>query len=241
MFKNQITVGPRGPTGMPGPPGKDGKTIKGEKGDRGKDGTNGTNGKDGKDAISVTGPTGPKGDKGKDGTNGIDGQFGGPTGPTGIQGEEGKSIIGPTGPPGLNGSPGKDIIIYNDLSMYSIKLMHNYNKIIKDTNIFLYHNWENMDVGALCIKMLTNSNKYIKNITLSKNNYTLSFHITGSEPIKCIHISNMGQLKSAPICMTNVEVVDEYHSIVYFNFDSQQSYDEYVYYGTIYDIYVNWF
>jgi hypothetical protein len=245
MFKNQVKIGPQGPPGLPGTPGKDGKTIKGPKGDPGINGKNGIDGKDGKDGIdgiSIQGPTGPKGDRGD---NGKDGEYGGPTGPTGIHGNDGENgkngEVGPTGPAGQEGKPGKDIIIYNDLSIYSIKIMHNYDQINVNTNILMYDNLDNIDVGALNIKMLTNSNKYIKNITLTKNNYILSFHIVGSEPIKCLHMSNMGQLKSAPIRMTNVEVVDEYNMIVYFNFDSQVSYDEYVYYGSIYDIYVNWF
>lgn len=248
MFKNQVKIGLQGPPGLPGPPGKDGKTIKGSKGDPGINGINGINGKDGINGISIQGPTGPKGDKGDNGVNGKDGQYGGPTGPTGINGKDGENgyngydgKLGPTGPTGQEGKPGKDIIIYNDLSIYSIKIMHNYNKINQNTNILMYDNWDSVDVGALNIRMLTNSSKYIKNITLSKNNYILSFYIVGSEPIKCLHMSNMGQLKSVPICMTNVEVVDEYSMIVYFNFDSQVSYDEYVYYGSIYDIYVNWF
>lgn len=248
MF-NVLRAGPPGIPGEPGPKGKDGKNGVGERGYDGKTGPTGPPGKDGKGEKGEKGDKGEdgKGEKGDKGDNG-ETQFGGPTGPTGnngmngVNGIDGNSITGPAGPTGAKGDDGKSVIIYNDLTIHAIKILGDYKKITTNTPIYITgDNYTSINIGVMYTKLITNANNYIKYCDITKNGFTLSYDITTSSAMKCVHVSSAGNIKSVPIVMSDITIHDEYHATIYFKFDSEAAYTEYIYYGAIYDIFINWF
>lgn len=205
-----IKEGPQGRPGDPGPPGPTGYP-----GPRGYKGNNGYQGSTG--PIGHTGPTGHMGPQG------IQGENSGLTGPTGAQ-----------GPPGIKGEKGDNLIIYNDLSIYVLKLMSEFDRITTLTPL-------DVNIAILHLQYTSLSDKYIKEIRASKQGFNIIFNINTLSPIKYIHMSSVGDNLSIPISYTNIEYLSEYQANITFSFDSLLAFDEYIYPGAKYDIYINWF
>jgi hypothetical protein len=233
-FNNSTSLktGPRGKDGIPGKPGQIGPTgsrgprgYHGEKGDNGEKGETGPKGDPGLNGISITGPTGEKGEKG---------EYGGPTGPTGEKGE-----IGHTGPKSEN----LLTIIYNDMSMYKVKFMQNYNLILNDTIIYIINNnisYDGIDKAVLYLTFSTNHTKYITKMSISKNDTTLLFTISMSYSIKYVYITTTGNINSIPINSSSYNIINEHCITIAFNFETLEALDEYVYQNAIYDINIIW-
>jgi hypothetical protein len=243
MSRVQYKEGPRGKEGLQGPKGEPGEPGKrGEKGDqgfRGFDGPDGPTGMTGPTGYTgytgYTGPigTGPTGSTGPQGPRGEQGEFGGPTGPTGLQG-----FTGPTGPM----SDHVISIIYNDFSLYKIKLMQDCRQITQNTELCLDLNLKNnINIGIGYATFLTNAEKYINNINLSKDDYTLTFYISTSYPVKCLFMTTLGQHYSVPTSFSKIDMLSEYYVKLSFDFDSQEAFEEYVDLGIVYDLQICWF
>lgn len=236
-FNNSTSLktGPKGRDGIPGLPGKIGPTgcrglrgyhgEKGDNGEKGEKGETGPKGDPGLNGISITGPTGEKG------------EYGGPTGPTGEKGEKGEN--GHTGPKAEN----LLTIIYNDMSMYKIKFMQNYNLIQNDTIIYIINNnisYDGIDKAVLYLTLSTNNTKYITKMSISKNDTTLLFTISMSYSIKYVYITTPGNINSIPINSSSYNIINEHCITISFNFETLEALDEYVYQNAIYDINIIW-
>src|SRR5206468_1926920 len=111
---------------------------------------------------------------GPQGIQGIQGELGGPTGATGLQG-----ATGPTGPM----SDHVISIIYNDMSIYKLKLMQDCHQIDQNTELCINTNLtNNMTIGIYYTVLITNYDKYITAMKVSKDNLTLTFYISTSQP-----------------------------------------------------------
>lgn len=233
IFENK-TIIKEGTQGRPGLNGKDG--AKGDPGKDGRDGKDGKNIKGDKGDSGHTGPTGPIGPIGIEGPIGPKGEFGGPTGEQGLQG-----VTGPIGPTG--GMSDHIIsIIYNDVSFYKLKCMQDCQTININTNVYMLGtSLTGINLCCLYNAYMTNVDKYIINITITKNNYKLLFYINTSYAVKSIMMTTSGQPYSLPIQYTYVDMITEYYSVITFDFDSQEALDEYLHLGVLYDIYINWF
>lgn len=219
-----------GPPGQQGEPGK-----KGRKGSPGPRGYKGENGKDGKEGD--TGHTGPTGQS-------IQGQTG-PTGPQGIQGLQGENtgLTGPTGKgvTGPTGPGGDHLIIYNDISIYTLKLMQDFNQITIHTPLSINGtSIEGINRGILHLQY-SPSNKYISFLAASKEGFNISFRMNTNAPIKYLHMTSMGGTLSIPIHFTSINYITEQQVDIIFNFDSVLSLDEYIYPGALYHLHINWF
>jgi hypothetical protein len=238
MYNQENYIFKEGPIGKEGPPGKPGKNgLNGDKGDKGDRGERGYPGIGEKGEQGEKGDTGDNGEKGDIGpANGPTGDTG-PTGPSGLNGDHG--LVGPTG------AAGKDIIhiSYDDIAIYSVKLMKEYYKVSTNTKLYMANSnvFENINIGVLYCKYLSNNTKYITNILVSKTQFNLSFNITTSHPVKYIFMTSIGQALSVPISLSQVDMITEYNMIIKFDFDSQVAYAEYVFQGAVYDIHINWF
>lgn len=223
--------GPCGRQGDPGPRGR-----KGSPGPRGYRGESGCHGEDGQcGATGLIGPTGVTGPTGSLGPTGLRGEDTGFTGPTGI--------MGPTGPAGTDGIRGDNLIIYNDLSIYALKLMQEFNYITLNTPLYITNSksTHGINMGILHLQYSTPSEKYITAIHASKDGFNISFNIYANSAIKYLHMTSLGNVLSIPISYTNIEYISEYNAKITFNFDSMLSLDEYIYPGSIYTLHVNWF
>ena len=158
-----IKQGPQGQPGIPGPIAPKGQ--QGLRGYNGKDGLQGDSGPTGKTGDGHTGPTGPIGQQGIQGLQGENSGFTGPTGEHGAQG-----LIGPTGPAGDN------LIIYNDMSIYTLKLMPEFNRITINTPLYITNdqNIEHINKGILHLQY-SSPNKYVTVITASKEGFNINF------------------------------------------------------------------
>lgn len=234
--------GPKGDPGDQGPIGTRGP--KGDMGSRGFDGPDGPTGN--------TGPTGQTGYLGPTGYTGYTGPTGLP-GPTGIQGEPGQNsgytgpqgIQGHTGPMGATGKMSDHIIsiIYNDTSHYKLKLMQDCQQITQNHNAYMLGSSSLTGINISCLynTYITNNDKYINNLMISKEYNTLQFYISTSYAVKNMIITTSGQPYSLPIGCTKVDYISEYYMIVHFDFDSEEALNEYLHLGVIYDININWF
>src|SRR4029078_229503 len=178
----------------------------------------------------LQGKRGYRGEKGEKGDQGDDG----PTGPTGHKGEQGEKgdYQGSTGPNGYQGPPGSG----NDISIYSIKLMPDF-KLLNSTFVLL-----NGVHIAHCLNLLTtNLTKHIVQLFVKKEQYVITFKIVTSKPFNSINIVTNGNLLSIPITYTSINLIDECQVLISFNFDSLIAYNEYMFVGAIYQLYINWF
>ncbi len=211
----------KGPPGNPGEPGRPGS--QGIQGPRGYQGSTGPYGPTGQTGLGDTGPTGHRGPQGENS---------GLTGPTGN--------IGPTGD---IGPKGENLIIYNDMSIYVLKLMQDFNRINTNTALYINNspNIDAINLGILSTLYSTPSNKYINNIQASKAGFDISFIIYTNSDIKYLYMTSLGGNLSIPISYTKIDYVTSKHVIITFNFDSIVSLDEYIYSGALYNLHINWF
>ncbi len=227
-YENTIKGIP-GQEGKPGPQGKEGKQgirgypgMNGHDGEKGETGAYGATGHTGPTGQGCTGPTGPQGEKGDNS---------GYTGPVGI------GLTGPTGPKGIAGD---HLIIYNDHSMYVLKLMPEFDQITVETPLY-HNNIEGINKGILYLQYSSNTNKYVLNIKASKEQFNISFVIQTNASIKYIHMTSLGRELSIPISYTTIDYINDCYVKIYFSFDSTLSLNEYIYPGAIYNLYINWF
>lgn len=216
--------GPQGPKGEPGVKGR--KGDQGLRGYRGHDGCTGYTGPTGNNGHGDTGPTGPVGPRGED--TGLTG----PTGP-----------VGPAGAVGVKGESGDHLIIYNDISMYSLKLMQDFNLITLNTPLYINHSTsiDGINRAILHLQYSGIGDKYISSITASKEGFNISFNIITNTAIRYLFMTSLGNTLSIPISYTAIDYITEYHAKITFNFDSNISLDEYIYPGAIYQLHINWF
>lgn len=217
-YETNIKEGPKGSSGEPGRPGNQG--IQGIRGYKG-----------------ATGPVGPTGQTGF-----------GDTGPTGQIGPIGLNtgLTGPTGnigPTGSVGPKGDNLIIYNDISIYVLKLMQDFNRITSKTPLYINNNTniESINLGILTTLYFNSIDKHISTIQASKEGFNISFDILTTAPIKYLHMTSLGDNLSIPISYTNIIFINEYQVKINYNFDSILSLNEYIFPGAKYDLYINWF
>lgn len=224
-----IKQGPQGQPGNPGPPGAQG--IQGLRGYNGKDGLQGDTGPTGPTGKTGEGYTGPTGSMGPQGLQGENSGFTGPTGEHGAQG-----LIGPTGPAGDN------LIIYNDMSIYTLKLMPEFNRITINTPLYITNdqNVEHINKGILHLQY-SGPNKYVTAITASKEGFNINFILFTNAPIKYLNLTSMGGNLSIPISYTNITYLSSQQVQITFSFDSILAFDEYVFVGALYHLHINWF
>lgn len=173
-----------------------------------------------------------KGKRGYRGEPGIQGEKGdiGPTGPQGEKGEKGE-YMGPTGPIGPMGPAGG-----SDLSIYQIKWMSDFYHLTST-----YTTINTFQIAHLLSLHHSNINKYIVSLAVKKEQFKITFKIITSLPFQCINMVTSGNPLSIPITYTHLNLMSENEVEVSFNFDSLIAYNEYIYVGSIYYIYINWF
>ncbi len=208
--------GPQGRPGCPGP--------------QGCPGPRGYNGRTGPTGCTGTGHTGATGQTGATGPTGPNSGFTGATGSTGA--------TGPMGPPGEN----ERVIIYNDISIYALKLMSEFNLITTNTPLYINQfSLNGINKAILHLQYMSPSNKYITAMQASKDGLNIHFMIYSNNAINYINMTSLGNNSSVPINYSSIEYINENQIKVTFSFDSMISLDEYIYPGAIYNIYINWF
>lgn len=213
-----------GPMGRPGPPGPRG--IQGKRGYKGDEG-----------AVGPTGPVepGPTGPTGTIGPRGEKGENSGLTGPTGPRGDEG--VIGPTGADGLL------IINYvlSDFSIYNIKWM---TKLTDKLASRLYHIAtpdlkEGIDVGVYYPQSVI-TDKFVKLIEMKYDTLSVCYTVTTSFSVKSACMTTLGNILSIPISASHIGYKTPTEIEIWFQFDSQEALDEYIFVGCLYQLFIYW-